>query len=233
MEVPGLDYHKESGFTPPLSRGVLFENGTGGPRPPLINCDVPSPPMTPCFSRVGFVLSKKCESHPYREQKVSITTTTKTRSIRARIALVPALSLGLLAGSAAIAAPAQADNDRDAKHGCTVEALKPSDERGVWVNFKISVNCENGKRTVHIKQVRYEADRGRDTVLGSDYITRDVRGYKTIDSLDKVPSNLDRRGSEEVYHVIWYGVEDDHGKVSKWFFDKSPTLKYVNAHYDR
>jgi hypothetical protein len=157
----------------------------------------------------------------------------KTRSIRARIALVPALSLSLLGGSAAMAAPAQADNDRVSKPGCTVEALKPSDERGVWVNFKIKVNCEHGKRTVHIKQARYEADRGRDTFLGSDYIQRNVDGYKVIDSLDKVRPNLDRHGSEEVYHVIWYGVENDRGKVTQWFYDKSPTLRYVNAHYDR
>jgi hypothetical protein len=115
---------------------------------------------------------------------MSTTPTMKTRSIRARIALVPA------------------DNDRDSKHGCTVEALKPTDERGVWVNFQIKVDCDHGKRTVRIKQVRYEADRGRDTFLGQDYFKRDVRGYKTIDSLDKVRPNLDRRGSEEVYHVI-------------------------------
>ena len=163
------------------------------------------------------------------------TTTTKTRSIRAKIALVPALSLSLLGGSAAMAAPAQADydHDHDSKHGCTVEALKPSDERGVWVNFKISVNCEHGKRTVHIKQERYEADRGHDTFLGHSYFEQDVRGYKKIDSLDKVRPNLDRHGSEEVYHVIWYGVENDHGKVTQWHYDKSPTLKHVNSHYDR
>ncbi|MCU1517658.1 MAG: hypothetical protein JWQ75_2379 [Pseudarthrobacter sp.] len=164
---------------------------------------------------------------------MSGTTTTKTRSLRAKIALIPALSLGLLAGSAAIAAPAQADNDRDSKHGCTVKALKPSDERGIWVNFQIKVNCEDGKRTVHIKQVRYEADRGRDTRLGEDYFERDVKGHKVIDSLDKVRQNLDRKGSEEVYHVIWYGVENDRGKVTQWHYDKSPTLRYVNSHYDR
>lgn len=164
---------------------------------------------------------------------MSGTTTTKSRSLRARIALVPALSLSLLGGSAVFAAPAQADNDRDSKRGCTVEALKPSDERGVWVNFKIKVDCTDGKRTVHIKQVRYEADRGRDTRLGDSYIERDVRGHKVIDSLDKVRQNLDRRGSEEVYHVIWYGVENKDGKVTKWHYDKSPTLRYVNSHYDR
>jgi hypothetical protein len=149
--------------------------------------------------------------------------------MRARIALVPALSLSLLGGAAVFAAPAQADNDRDSKR-CTVEALKPNDERGVWVNFRIKVDCKNG--TVHIKQVRYEADRGHDTKLGDDYF-RVREDRKVIDSLDKVRPNLDRRGSEEVYHVIWYGVENKDGKVTKWHYDKSPTLRYVNSHYDR
>ncbi|MEO8284781.1 MAG: hypothetical protein ABI568_15500 [Pseudarthrobacter sp.] len=96
------------------------------------------------------------------------------------------------------------------------------------------MKCENGKQTVHIRQVRYEADRGRDTFLGQDYFQRDVNGYKTIDSLDKVRPNLDRRGSEEVYHVISFAVENDHGQLSKWSdWKKSETLTYVNAHYDR
>ena len=60
-----------------------------------------------------------------------------------------------------------------------------------------------------------------------------MKGYKTIDSLDKVSPNLDRRGSEEVYHVIWFAVEDGHGKL-EWSGPKtSETLRYVNAHYDR
>jgi hypothetical protein len=162
---------------------------------------------------------------------MSIIPTMKTR---ARIALVPALSLSLLGGSAAMAAPVQTDYDHGSINGCTVKPLKPTDERGIWVNFKISVKCDDGRRTVHIRQVRYEADPGRDTFLGSDYFTPDVRGYKTIDSLDKVPPNLDRRGSEEVYHKISFAVENEHGKLSKWSdWKKSETLKYVNAHYDR
>jgi hypothetical protein len=168
---------------------------------------------------------------------MSTTSTMKSRSVRARIALVPALLLSLLGGSAAVAAPAQADYDHDSIQGCTVTPLKPTDERGIWVNFKISVKCDDGRKTVHIRQVRYEADRGRDTFLGSDYFTRDLNGYdsyKTIDSIDKVPPNLDRHGSEEVYHKISFAVETDHGKLSKWSdWKKSETLGYVNAHYDR
>ena len=157
---------------------------------------------------------------------MSITPTMKTRSTRAKIALVPILSLGLLGGSVAMAAPAQADQSI---RGCTVKPLKPSDERGIWVNFKISVKCEDGKRTVHIKQKRYEADRGRDTFLGDDYFKRDLNRHdrsKTINSFDQVRRNLDRRGGEEVYHVISFAVEKDNGRLSDWSdWKKSETLR--------
>jgi hypothetical protein len=156
----------------------------------------------------------------------------KTRSSRARIALVPALSLALLGGSVAMAAPAQANDD--SIRGCTVKPLKPVEERGIWVNFKISVKCKDGQRTVHIKQKRYEADRGRDTFLGDSYFRRDLNrhdDYKIIDSPDKVRPNLDRRGAEEVYHVVSFAVEDGHGNLSHWSdWKKSEVLRDVNVH---
>jgi hypothetical protein len=159
---------------------------------------------------------------------MSITPTIKSRSTRAKIALVPVLSLGLLGGSVAMAAPAQAD---DSIRGCTVKPLKPTDERGRWVNFKISVKCDDGRRTVHIRQKLYEADRGRDTKFGDDYITRRVnRDDRYINSRHDVPRNLDRRGSEEVYHVISFAVEYDNGRLTHWSdWKKSETLRNVNA----
>ncbi|VXC25036.1 conserved exported hypothetical protein [Arthrobacter sp. 9AX] len=161
------------------------------------------------------------------------TPTMKTRSTRSRIALVPLLSLGLLVGSVAVAAPAQAYDE--SIRGCTVTPLKPTDERGNWVNFKISVKCEDGKRTVHIRQVRFEADRGRDTFLGDSYFVRHLDRhdrYKVIDSLDQVKKNLDRHGSEEVYHKISFAVENDNGRLSRWSeWKTSEVLRNVNVHY--
>ncbi|MET1087948.1 MAG: hypothetical protein ABWY04_12645 [Arthrobacter sp.] len=160
------------------------------------------------------------------------TMAMKARSARARIALVPVLSLGLLAGSVAVAAPAQANDD--SIRGCTVKPLKPTDERGNWVNFKISVKCEDGKRTVHIRQVRFEADRGRDTRLGDDYFVRHLDRYdryKIVDSLHQVRKNLDRNGSEEVYHKISFAVENDNGRLSRWSdWKTSEVLRGVNVH---
>jgi hypothetical protein len=163
---------------------------------------------------------------------MSISPTTRTRSARAKIALVPALSVSLFAGSVAMAAPAQANDD--SIRGCTVKPLKPTDERGNWVNFRISVTCDGGRRTVHIRQIRYEADRGRDTRLGDDYFVRHLDRNdhcKIEDSLDQVKQNLDRQGSEEVYHVVSFAVENGDGDLSHWSdWEKSEVLRDVNVH---
>ncbi|WP_045731160.1 hypothetical protein [Pseudarthrobacter chlorophenolicus] len=156
---------------------------------------------------------------------MSITPTTRTRSIRAKMALVPALTLGLLGGAAAVAAPAQAnDNHRD---GCTVDPLKPTDLRGKRVDFKIKVDCY-GERTVQIRQLRYEDERGPrrsdDFLGGSNFYEHFNRhdGARTLHSVDRVP-NLDRRGGEEVYHVVSFRVRDDRGHWSDWTrWEKSP-----------
>lgn len=148
---------------------------------------------------------------------MSITTTMKTRSTRAKIALVPALSLGLLGGSVAMAAPAQAETSR---YGCTVDPLDPRDLRGNRVDFKIKVDCY-GEKTVQIRQLRYENERGprrSDDFLGSSHFTEkfDRRDdARTIHSVDHLP-NLDRRGAEEVNHLVSFRVKDDGGHWSDW-----------------
>jgi hypothetical protein len=164
-------------------------------------------------------------------------TPRKTRSTRAKIALVPALSLGLLGGSVAMAAPAQANSDHGSIRGCTVTPEKPSDEKGNWVNFRIKVHCDDGKKVVHIKQKRYEKDDGRDTKLNDhgwdyDYIEHRAGHHDYINIFDEVSRKLDRHGAEEVYHVISFAVENHNGKLSHWSeWKKSETLKDVNAHH--
>ncbi|MDQ5861148.1 MAG: hypothetical protein M3536_02655 [Actinomycetota bacterium] len=144
----------------------------------------------------------------------------KTRSIRAKIALVPALSLGLLGGSVAMAAPAQANYDHDSRRGCTVKPLDPRDLRGSRVDFRIKVDCD-GKKTVHIRQLRYEDERGprrSDDFLGSSHFYEkfDWRDdARIIHSVDRV-RNLDRRGAEEVYHLVSFRVKDHRGNWSDW-----------------
>lgn len=151
---------------------------------------------------------------------MSITQTAKTRSTRAKIALVPFLTLGMFVGSLAVAGPAQANhNDNDRIRGCAVKPLDPRDLRGNRVDFKIEVHC-NDDRTVQVRQLRYEDERGprrSDDFLGSSHFTVKVNDddKKTIHSVDRV-RNLDRRGAEEVYHLVSFRVKDDHGRWSDW-----------------
>ncbi|MEV8130414.1 hypothetical protein AB0O54_04665 [Pseudarthrobacter oxydans] len=160
---------------------------------------------------------------------MSITPTTGIRSTRARIALVPLLSLGLLGGSVAFAGPAQAHDDRrDDRHGCTVKPLDPEDLHGKWVDFGIKVKCDDkdgkkdGKRTVHIRQLRYEDEKGprrTDDFLGRSHFIeefkKDDNKARILHSVDKV-RNLDRRGTEEVYHVVSFRVQKGNGEWSDW-----------------
>ena len=98
---------------------------------------------------------------------MSITPSTGIRSTRARIALVPLLSLGLLGGSVAFAGPVQAHDDRrDDRHGCTVKPLDPKDLRGNKVDFRIKADCD-GKKTVHIRQLRLDLLTGPSEAAGA------------------------------------------------------------------
>lgn len=147
---------------------------------------------------------------------MSITPTMKA-GIRARIALVPIVSLGLLGGSVAMAAPVQAETER---HGCTVDPLDPRDLRGNRVDFRIKVDCD-GKKTVQIRQQRYEDERGprrSDDFLGASRFTEEFKkhdGARTIHSVDRV-RNLDKRGAEEVYHIVSFRVQKNNGDWTDW-----------------
>jgi hypothetical protein len=157
-----------------------------------------------------------------RSNKIMSITAMKTRSARAKAALVPALTLGLLGGSLALAGPAQANDDYrdDYRNGCTVKPLSPKDLRGNRVDFKIDVNCY-GEKTVQIRQLRYEDERGprrSDDFLGGSHFYESFNKHdhgKTIHSVDRVP-NLDRRGAEEVYHIVSFRVKDGKGHWSDW-----------------
>ena len=151
---------------------------------------------------------------------MSITPSTGIRSTRARIALVPLLSLGLLGGSVAFAGPALGHDDRrDDRHGCTVKPLDPKDLRGNKVDFRIKADCD-GKKTIHIRQLRYEDEKGprrTDDLLGRSHFYEEFDkkdDARIIHSVDKV-RNLDRRGSEEVYHMVSFRVKKD-GHWSDW-----------------
>ncbi|OAE03166.1 hypothetical protein [Arthrobacter sp. OY3WO11] len=176
---------------------------------------------------------------------MSITPSTGIRSTRARIALVPLLSLGLLGGSVAFAGPAQAHDDRrDDRHGCTVKPLDPKDLHGKWVDFSIKVKCDvkndgkDSKRTVHIRQLRYEDEKGprrTDDFLGRSHFIEEFNKHdddkaRIIHSVDKV-RNLDKRDAEEVYHVVSFRVQKGNGDWSDWTEWKMSELVEVKARH--
>ena len=166
---------------------------------------------------------------------MSITPSTGIRSTRARIALVPLLSLGLLGGSVAFAGPALGHDDRrDDRHGCTVKPLDPKDLRGNKVDFRIKADCD-GKKTVHIRQLRYEDEKGprrTDDLLGTSHFYEEFDkkdDARIIHSVDKV-RNLDRRGAEEVYHMVSFRVKKD-GHWSDWSeWKKSDVVEVTRGH---
>ena len=146
-----------------------------------------------------------------------MSNTHINRSTRAKVAMVPVLSLGLLGASLALAAPANAETSRS---GCTVDPQDPKDLRGNKVDFRIKVDC-NGEKTVQIRQLRYEDDAGprrTDDFLGRTVFTESFERHdrsRILLSVDRAP-NLDRRGSEEVYHLVSFRVENKGGHWSDW-----------------
>ena len=131
------------------------------------------------------------------------TTISPSKARTARFALISAVTLGLIGGPVAMAAPADASNY---KRGCTVDPLKPT-ERRHWVDFRIKVECQD-HRTVQIRQLRFEDDRSRrhDDFLGRSTFWESFRRNDdkvTIHSYDRVP---DRRGPEKVYHYVSFRV---------------------------
>lgn len=135
----------------------------------------------------------------------------KSRSRAARVALIPALAVGLIGGPVAVAAPATASTSY---RGCTVSPLRPTEQnRANRVDFRISVHCNNNK-TVEIRQLRYE-ERGRnDLFLGRSTFWQSFghrNDWVTIHSYDRVPN---RPGREEVYQLVSFRVR--LGNSNQW-----------------
>ncbi len=154
---------------------------------------------------------------------MSITPSVKkSHSWRTRVALFSVMSFGLTGVPAALAAPAQADTSY---RGCTVDPLKPTSHgNSQRVDFQIKVHCRDG-RTVQIRQLRFEDDRGRrnDDFLGSSWFWESFDrhdGSVTLHSYDRVP-NLDRRGPEEVYQIVSFRVRTGHDWSSWTRWEKS------------
>lgn len=142
-----------------------------------------------------------------------MSTTGTNRQTKARTALVPLVSLGLLGVSLAMAAPANAETSRN---GCTVNPLDPKDLRGDDVDFRITVDC-NGQKTVEIRQRIYEDESHHDDLLVKRQFTEEFGRHddaRTVHYFVDV-RNHDRKG-EKVYQLVSFRVENHGGHWSDW-----------------
>jgi len=156
---------------------------------------------------------------------MSITTpSTKSRPRTAKFTLVSAVALGLIGGPVALAAPAEASTSL---RGCTVNPLRPTD-RSHWVDFRIRVDCRDN-RTVQIRQLRYEDERGRhDEFLGSSTYRESFNRRHdpvTIHSYDRV---RDQRGDEKVYQLVSFRVRVGNywSDWTRWERSEVATLRH-------
>jgi hypothetical protein len=180
-----------------------------------------------------------------QEKDMSITSPPRDRrSLAARLALVSTVSLGLVAGPIALAAPAVADAK---SNGCTVKALKPEvkDTKGsghkkgekkfVKVEFAFKIKCDK-KARVHFEQVMFQKDGKRNVEIGSSKGNVWVHKNITIVKVAKVYDKDRHEKYETVFHYVKIREQnkDKYGKWAKWSdFDKSPKVRiYVpGGHY--
>ena len=145
-----------------------------------------------------------------------INASRKSRSRVARIALIPAVTLGLIGGPVAVAGPATAATS---ERGCTVNPLKPVKQDNRYrirttVDFRIYVNC-TGNRTVQIRQLRFEDERGRkDEFLGWSTFWKSFDRRDDAVRIHSYDSVRNGPGSEEVYQLVSFRVRS--GNSDHW-----------------
>lgn len=140
----------------------------------------------------------------------------KSRPRAAKFTLASAVTLGLVGGPVALAAPADASTSL---RGCTVDPLKPT-QHNHRIDYRIKVDC-NGNKTVEIKQLRFEDERGRrhDDFLGSFTFWESFGhhdGSVTIHTDAGVPW-FDHGHDGKVYQVVSFRVRSgDSDNWSDW-----------------
>jgi hypothetical protein len=182
-----------------------------------------------------------------------MTTTPMIRnhhSFAARFAMISTVSLGLLAGPIAMAAPATASNDHSRKADCTVTALDPyakdhgrntmsrdnRKDRDVRVAFAFKIRCDKDTDVRYNQKMFQVHDRYDTEKIGDAWDTVSVSGHHDkIVNVERVTAD---RGDRfvEVYHNVRIRVEDKghhggHGNRSS-DFDESNTVKiWVNNNH--
>ena len=173
---------------------------------------------------------------------MSITTATKKhRVLRSKIALVSAISLSLAAGSAALAAPAQAAES--VTHATSAQssplfvsahitADTPHKGWGAWVAYSGKVFFPSGGHRVQVKQERWERDHwpDKDDYLGTSYFNKYFHNggwfnFKSTHPLKWTDFGYGDR-TEEVYHKVSYRVyKNGHWSPwSKWVYSGTASI---------
>ncbi|PNH85193.1 hypothetical protein [Arthrobacter sp. AFG20] len=180
---------------------------------------------------------------------MTTTPTIRSRhSFSTRFAMISTVSLGLLAGPIAIAAPASAMGDNSRKADCTVTALDPyakdhgrnafidnhgnkggDRNKSVRVAFAFKIRCDKDA-DVRYNQKMFQKHGHRDIEkIGDAWDTVSVSGHhEKIVNVERVTAD---RGDRFVkaFHAVWIRVEDNnrgHGdhRNSSSDFDRSNTV---------
>lgn len=166
---------------------------------------------------------------------MTMTPPTRDRRPRvARLALVSAVSLGLVAGPVALASPALADTR---SNDCTVKALQPTvhDQKGgkkgelkfVRVDFAFKIKCDKNAR-VHFEQWMFQEDGKKVDRIAWDKGNVWVHKSETVVNVVKVYDKDRHDKYEKVFHTVKIRVEDKdkYGHWAKWSdFDRSKTAR--------
>lgn len=183
----------------------------------------------------------------------TLPTIRSRHSFSTRFAMISTVSLGLLAGPIALAAPATASNDHSRKADCTVTALDPyaadhgrnaaidnhgnrnRDRKSVRVAFAFKIRCDKDADVRYNQWMFQKHDRHDVERIGDAWDTVSVSGHhEKIVNVERVTAD---RGDDfvKVFHVVRIRVEDhgrgDHGNRST-DVDRSNTVTiWVNNNH--
>ena len=150
------------------------------------------------------------------------------RSLATKAGLVSSVSLGLLAGPIALAAPAQAADN--SKHDtCTVTALKPDadktkhDKKFVKVNFSFKIHCDSNTR-VYFNQKMFQQQGKWYKQVGNVDGSVWVHGTTYLSTHQKVWADHSDR-AVKVYQTVKIRFKNNSKHGSSWAYDQdtSPT----------
>jgi hypothetical protein len=145
-------------------------------------------------------------------------TTTKSHTVRRKVALLTAIGLGAVAAPFALAAPAQAAGTTPLR-----PVFAGHNSSGVkLVDYQIQVRC-NTDRYVNITQERWEEDDwpNGDDHLGTSTFSRHLNQYSGTVTIHNVRTLVDGEiGNEEVYQKVSFqeGSNGVWSPYTGWYY---------------